>query len=73
MGEVIELRSRIPHARAAATARHPALRWVAGEMWWLSHRVDLDTDRPVCGADGPLILAPPAVPLCRVCFYTAAR
>jgi hypothetical protein len=47
-------------------SRHPALRWVAGDVFYIAHRKSgVGT---ACGADGDLTLAPPGVPLCSVCY-----
>lgn len=49
-----------------AAARHPACRWVAGEVFYIAHR---RTDsEAACGAPGKLVLAPPGVPLCEACY-----
>ena len=61
MGDVIEI-------RRAVLAGHPCLRWLAGDVYWLAHRRDLSTKRPVCAATGDLVLATAAVPLCGNCF-----
>lgn len=72
MGTVTELGPlREEHeARAQRIAehapRHPALRWVAGDVFYIAHRrVEGAT---ACGADGDLVLAPPGVPLCSECY-----
>lgn len=47
-------------------AQFPTLRWVAGAAFYIAHR---KYDRvAACGARGDLMLAPPGVPLCIVCF-----
>lgn len=51
---------------ADAGSRHPALRWVAGEAFWIAHRKD--GAGAACGAEGALMLAPPGVPLCSECY-----
>lgn len=71
MGEVIQLgqaRDAKWRERAAASAQHPALRWVAGATYWLAHRRDHDTGTAHCGAPGALVLAPPGVPQCTDCY-----
>lgn len=71
MGEVVQLdqvRNERWRARAAASAQHPALRWVAGTTYWLSHRRNHDTGTAACGAAGALVLAPPGVPQCATCY-----
>jgi len=45
---------------------HPSLRWIAGDGYTVAHARNRQTAE--CGAPGPLFLAPPGVPLCRVCF-----
>jgi hypothetical protein len=72
MGTVIALdqhradkQSRAQEA-ADRGSRHPALRWVAGETFYIAHRKD--GSGAACGADGDLMLAPPGVPLCSVCY-----
>lgn len=58
-----EARSRDIAERASM---HPALRWVAGEVFYIAHRrADGGT---ACGAPGALVLAPPGVPLCEDCY-----
>lgn len=63
MGDLVEMR---PATRPAVA--HPSLRWLAGDVYWLAHRRNLDTRRPECGATGDLVLATVAVPLCGSCF-----
>ena len=46
--------------------RHPALRWVAGDVFYIAHR--RDDSGAACGAVGDLVLAPPGVPLCDECY-----
>lgn len=52
---------------AERAAMHPALRWVAGEVFYIAHRRTPD-GAAACGIDGALTLAPPGVPLCSDCF-----
>lgn len=49
-----------------ARSRHPVLRWVAGDVFYVAHRKA--DQEAACGADGPLMLAPPGVPLCVTCW-----
>jgi hypothetical protein len=56
---------------AERAAMHPALRWVAGEVFYIAHRRNLD-GVAVCGATGELTLAPPGVPQCARCYPKAA-
>lgn len=63
-----ERRTRAKQA-AERGSRHPALRWVAGDTWYLAHR-KLD-GVAACGAAGDLILAPRGTPLCEVCYPRA--
>lgn len=46
--------------------RHPALRWVAGDVFYIAHR--RTDDGTACGAEGDLVLSPPGVPLCSECY-----
>jgi hypothetical protein len=72
MGTLIELgtaraereqRARVIEERAS---RHPALRWLAGDVFYIAHR---RTDQgAACGAEGELTLALPGVPLCDKCY-----
>lgn len=72
MGTVTELGQH--RAKRAARAlrieehavRHPALRWVAGDKFYIAHR--RTNAGTACGAEGDLILAPPGVPLCSQCY-----
>jgi hypothetical protein len=58
-------------AAAAIHARmHPALRWQAGEDDATAHR-RTPMGRAVCGAQGRLLLARPATPLCGLCYPPA--
>lgn len=50
---------------------HPALRWIAGQTFWIAHRRDVE-GAAACGSDGDLTLAPPGVPLCADCYPRAA-
>lgn len=50
---------------------HPALRWVAGSVFYVAHRKD--GPGAACGADGSLVLAPPGVPLCVTCYPLSER
>ena len=78
MGQVIAFAAaaearddRIRAARRAALLAvpdHPALRWLAGDTWWLAHRRDPDAGGAGCGAPGELTLATRAVPLCLDCY-----
>ena len=78
MGEVVDIGT----ARAARTARvravqesvpdHPALRWLAGDQWWLAHRRQPGTGA-ACGAPGELVHATRGVPLCGACYPPAAE
>jgi hypothetical protein len=72
VAEVISLSEERDRRRGGAgTGRavtHPALRWVAGDAYYVAHRRALDEAVAVCGADGALILAPPGVPLCPACY-----
>jgi hypothetical protein len=76
MGTVVPLSrvraERQARARIAAErgSRHPALRWIAGDAFYIAHRKD-EYGRPACGARGPLVLAPPGVPPCAVCYPAA--
>lgn len=78
MGEIVDIDgvrvARVERTRAAAelAAMHPALRWVAGETYWMAHR-RTEHGGAACGAAGSLMLASPGVPLCRECFPAAAR
>lgn len=47
-------------------SRHPALRWVAGQAFYIAHRKTGTV--AACGARGALVLAPPGVPLCVECY-----
>lgn len=75
MADVTDLDER-RHARAARTAAaaplHPAVRFVAGDCWWLAHRRHPDDAVALCGLDGDLVLAPPGVPLCPLCYPVPA-
>lgn len=55
----------------AERVEHPALRWVAGSVFYVAHRKD--GRGAACGADGSLVLAPPGVPLCVVCYPLSER
>ncbi len=66
------LRQERERRRDIARSDHPALRWVAGDVFYIAHRRG-DDDTAVCGAPGSLILAPPAVPRCVECYPLAAR
>jgi hypothetical protein len=55
---------------ADRAAAHPALRWIAGETFWLAHRRSANGDA-ACGAAGDLVLAPAGVPLCTDCYPRA--
>lgn len=46
--------------------RHPALRWLAGDAWYIAHR--RTADGTACGAEGELVLATRGVPLCDECY-----
>lgn len=50
---------------------HPALRWVAGRVFYVAHR-KID-GAASCGAAGDLVLAPPGVPLCVECYPRAGE
>ena len=67
LAEVREDREGRERARAA----HPSLRWCAGRTFYIAHRKD--GAAAACGAVGDLILAPPGVPLCVVCWPLATR
>lgn len=77
MGNVVsmarERAERQARARVAAErgSLHPALRWIAGEAFWIAHRKAPD-GTAACGASGSLVLAPPGVPTCRDCYPAAA-
>jgi hypothetical protein len=75
MGTVVDLeqwREKRPSSRAREFAQavpdHPALRWVAGEQWWLAHRRDPDSSVAVCQVPGELVLATAGVLPCPVCY-----
>jgi hypothetical protein len=75
MGTVVPLArlraEREARARVAAErgSTHPALRWIAGDAFYIAHRKS--GGRAACGAEGSLILAPPGVPLCDRCYPRA--
>lgn len=76
MGTVVDLGARragVTRDRRAdeARARHPILRWVAGDVFYVAHRRG-DQDA-ACGAAGELTLAPPGVPLCVECWPLGER
>lgn len=52
---------------AERAAMHPALRWCAGEVFWLAHRRSQD-GYAACDAPGELTMANPGVPLCADCY-----
>lgn len=62
-------------ARAVEVARsgHPSLRWIAGDVWFLAHRRDVDTGMAACGASGELMRAAATVPLCGRCYSRGER
>jgi hypothetical protein len=64
-----ERQTRLAEAAERASF-HPALRWCAGQTFWLAHRRDVD-GAAACGTDGELTLAPPGVPLCAGCYPQA--
>ena len=68
--DAVRERRRATGAELAPT--HPALRWVAGDAYYLAHRRDRTRQEAACGAQGSLILAPPGVPLCESCYPQAA-
>lgn len=76
MGDVVDLADRRAAQQAARAAdlrasRHPALRFVVGDAYWVAHRRDPSERRTTaCGAAGDLTLAPPGVPLCASCYPT---
>jgi hypothetical protein len=73
MGEVVDLflvRQRCAVQGRYARLRHPALRWCAGDVYYLAHDRDPDSGVATCGAPGSLMLAPPGVPLCVRCWPT---
>lgn len=47
-------------------ARHPALRWLVGDAWYIAHR--RVEGGVACGAEGDLVRATPGVPLCEECY-----
>jgi hypothetical protein len=57
---------------AQRASLHPALRWCAGDTFWIAHRRDFD-GRAACGEDGELTLALSTVPLCADCYPRAAK
>lgn len=63
-----ERRAARDRARVISAARHPALRWVAGDTYWVAHRRDQSGGGAWCGMPGALTLAPPGVPLCPDCY-----
>lgn len=75
VGDVVSLAAaRARHAGVEPEHRapmHPALRWVAGAAYWVAHRRST-AGGAACGAAGPLVLAPPGVPLCRHCYPAIA-
>lgn len=76
MGDVVSLAAartrRDSDAELAGHApMHPALRWVAGDVYYLAHRRS-GAGGAACGAAGALILAPPGVPLCGRCYPAVA-
>lgn len=79
MGDIVSLSGHLDRRRdrlaaaAEQSTRHPALRWVAGEAYWIAHRRHPELKAAVCGADGALTLAPPGVPLCPDCYPKSAR
>lgn len=72
MGTVTELGQHREKRQARAlrieeqAVRHPALRWVAGDAFYIAHR--RTASGTACGAEGDLVLAPPGVPLCSKCY-----
>lgn len=72
MGSVTELGPLREERDARASliqeraARHPALRWLAGDVWYIAHR--RTEDGTACGAEGELVLATRGVPLCDECY-----
>lgn len=76
MSKVVDLDEarvrRAPVAAVPATMDHPALRWVAGRVFYVAHRRGEDGGAE-CGAEGSLVLAPPGVPLCVDCYDRAAE
>jgi hypothetical protein len=79
VGDVVNLTGRreARSARLSAAAEraelHPALRWVAGTAYWVAHRRHPEQGTAACGAGGDLVLAPPGVPLCELCYPGSAR
>lgn len=66
LGQIREQREERARLIEERAARHPALRWVAGEAFYIAHRrVD---GAAACGAEGDLMLATPGVPLCSECY-----
>jgi hypothetical protein len=65
--DVVLLGPRLRGPESSAP-NHPALRWIAGEMWWAAHRRNPLTGKAACGAPGELVLASRGVPLCLACF-----
>lgn len=72
MGTVVNLldhrdrRAERERALVMSRSRHPSLRWVAGDVYYLAHRKT--GQAAACGAEGQLVLAPPGVPLCPTCY-----
>lgn len=67
-----DIRDRRRASAADLAPTHPALRWVAGEAYYLAHRRNRVRQEAACGAEGALILAPPGVPLCEQCYPQTA-
>lgn len=65
-----EREARLADAAERASL-HPALRWFAGDTFWLAHRREVDGGA-ACGAAGELTLALSGVPLCSECYPRAA-
>jgi len=72
ISSLAEHRARRRAERIPANSTHPALRWVAGDKWYLAHRRGRDGN-VLCGTDGDLILAPPGTPACPDCFRKEAQ
>lgn len=70
MGQVLALEDAEAR-RERERAMHPALRWVAGHVFYVAHRKA--DGRAACGARGDLVLAPPGVPRCVACFPMDTR
>lgn len=66
MAEAVTRRADRRRLLALHAAMHPALRWTAGDEPGAHRRTRAGI--AVCGAAGPLLLAPPGADLCPDCY-----